>query len=75
MSERLPETVDELQRLERRIEREWWWINGALHAVAQMQADGPRSVDELRSQARLIDARRVAIAVRMAELSRRSEQR
>lgn len=75
MSERLPETLDELQRLERRIEREWWWINGALHAVAQMQADGPRSVDELRSQARLIDARRVAIAVRMAELSRRSEER
>lgn len=75
MSERLPETLDELQRLERRIEREWWWINGALHAVAQMQADGPRSVDELRSQARLIDARRVAIAVRMAEFSRRSEQR
>lgn len=75
MSERLPDTLDELQRLERRIEREWWWINGALHAVAQMQADGPRSVDELRSQARLIDARRVAIAVRMAELSRRSEER
>lgn len=75
MSERLPDMLDELQRLERRIEREWWWINGALHAVAQMQADGPRSVDELRSQARLIDARRVAIAVRMAELSRRSEQR
>lgn len=30
----LPETLEDLQILEHRIEQEWWWINGALHAVA-----------------------------------------
>jgi len=38
----LPNRLEDLQDLERRIEREWWWINGALHAVAQLQADGPK---------------------------------
>lgn len=69
MREGLPDTLEELQRLERQIEREWWWINGALHALAQINADGPRSFAELQEQARQIDARRVAITVRLAELA------
>jgi hypothetical protein len=43
-----------------RLEQEWWWINGALHAVAQLQAEGP--------QARNIDHFRTAIAMRLAQL-------
>jgi hypothetical protein len=43
----LPDRLDELQALERRLEQEWWWINGALHAVAQLQADGPLAIREL----------------------------
>jgi hypothetical protein len=28
-----------LLRLERRLEQEWWWINGALPGVAQLQVE------------------------------------
>jgi hypothetical protein len=65
----LPDGRDDLLILERRLEREWWWINGALHAVAQLQADGPRGLRELHAQARNIDRMRVAISVRLAELT------
>lgn len=34
----LPEMLGELRELERAVEREWWWLHGALNAVAQMQA-------------------------------------
>jgi hypothetical protein len=33
----MPNTLDELRALERRIKGEWWWLNGALHAVAQVR--------------------------------------
>ena len=65
----LPGDLDGLRTLERRLEREWWWINGALHAVAQLQADGPRGLRGLHAQARNIDRMRVAISVRLAELA------
>ena len=67
--EPLPERLEELLKLEQRLEREWWWINGALHAVAQLQSDGPRGLNELRTQARTIDRMRIAITVRLAELT------
>jgi hypothetical protein len=46
-AEPLPDRVEELLGLERRLEQEWWWINGALHAVAQLQAEGPRTIRAL----------------------------
>ena len=70
--ETLPKTLEALQSLERQIEREWWWINGALHAVAQLQAEGPRGVRQLRTQARDLDRTRLAIAMRLAEITRPS---
>jgi hypothetical protein len=66
----LPDRLDELLRMERRLEQEWWWINGALHAVAQLQADGPLAIRELDAQARTIDRMRTAVSVRLAQLSR-----
>jgi hypothetical protein len=71
----LPGDLDGLRTLERRLEREWWWINGALDAVAQLQADGPRGLRELHAQARNIDRMRVAISVRLAELAPRADPR
>ena len=68
--EPLPEQLEELLKLEHRLEREWWWINGALHAAAQIQSDGPKGMRELRTQARTIDRMRVEISVRLAEFSR-----
>lgn len=67
--EKLPERLEDLRLLEQRLEREWWWINGALHAIAQLQADGPEGLRELRTQARAIDRMRVAISVRLARLT------
>ena len=67
--EHLPEQLEELLQLEHRLEREWWWINGALHAVAQLQSDGPKGLRELRTQARTIDRMRAALSVRLAELN------
>ena len=51
------------------LEREWWWVNGALHAVAQLQAEGPRTIRDLDAQARNVDRMRVAIAARLAQLA------
>ena len=68
----LPGTLEELHELERIAEREWWWLNGALHAVAQMQVERPAGVlttfRQMQEQAREIDRRRVEIAVRIAEV-------
>jgi hypothetical protein len=68
----MPDSLDELRALERQVEREWWWLNGALHAVAQVQADrlqgAPANFREMQIQANEVDRRRVQIAVRIAEL-------
>ena len=45
----MPGTLEELLTLEREIEREWWWLNGALHAVAELQAESAKRV-ELEAQ-------------------------
>ena len=66
----MPDTLEELLVLEREIEREWWWLNGALHAVAELQAEGPqlnpKRFREMQAQAREVDWRRTQIAVRIA---------
>jgi hypothetical protein len=71
LPQRLPDGVEALVDLEQRVEREWWWLNGALHAVAQVRADGPRCVEELREQQRNVDRVRVEIALRLALLKPR----
>jgi hypothetical protein len=68
-AEPLSDRLDELLLMERRLEQEWWWINGALHAVAQLQAEGPLVIRELDAQARNIDRMRAALSVRLAQLS------
>ena len=68
----MPVTLEELQALEREVEREWWWLNGALHAAAQVYAERPHGdanlFRQMQAQAREVDRRRVKIAVRIAEL-------
>ena len=57
---------DELRALEREIEREWWWLNGALHAVAQAHSDGfPQSIRQIAAQKLAVDRKRVEIASRI----------
>jgi hypothetical protein len=67
----LPEDVGALTDLEHKAECEWWWLNGALHAVAQVQAEGLECVPEMREQQRNIDRVRLEISVRLAALARR----
>ena len=50
----MPDTLEELRALEREVEREWWWLHGALNAVAQMRAEraagGLRAFGRCRSR-------------------------
>jgi hypothetical protein len=64
--------LEELRALEREMEREWWWLNGALHAAAQARAEWAtgklQGFRAMQAQAREVDRRRVEIAVRIAEM-------
>jgi hypothetical protein len=66
------DTLEELRALEREVERQWWWLNGALHAVAQGQAErphvDPKAFRQMQAQMREIDRQRVLLAVRIAEI-------
>jgi hypothetical protein len=66
------DTLEELRALEREVERQWWWLNGALHAVAQGQAEraygDPQAFRQLQAQMREVDRQRVQLAVRIAEI-------
>ena len=68
----MPNTLEELRTLERDVEREWWWLHGALNAVAHARTEHAhgdlRSFREMQAQALEVDRRRVQIAVRIAEL-------
>ena len=68
----MADTLEELRALEREVEREWWWLHGALNAVAQVQAERAAGVlmsfREMQEEARDIDRRRVQIAIRIAQL-------
>ena len=69
----MPNTIEELRALERAVEREWWWLHGALHAAAQARAEWStgklQNFRQMQAQVREIDRRRVDIAVRIAELA------
>lgn len=63
--------MDELARLTEQAtqaEREWWWLSGALHGVAQLRGGDPHVYLELVEQKRSIDRRRVELACRIAGL-------
>jgi hypothetical protein len=66
----MPDTLEELRTLERDVEREWWWLHGALFAVAELQADREQGAlanfRRMQAQARDVDHRRVQIAMRIA---------
>ena len=68
----MPDSLEDLRALEREVERKWWWLNGALHAVAQAHAERSvgklQSFREMQAQAREVDRQRVEIAMRIAEL-------
>jgi hypothetical protein len=72
MPARMPDTLDELRALERRIEREWWWLNGAIHATAQVRAERStgnlNAFREMQAQVREVDRLRVQIAMRIAAI-------
>jgi hypothetical protein len=62
----------EVARLGARCGAGWWWLNGALHAVAQMQSErlngSLTGFREMQEQAREVDRKRLQIAVRIAEM-------
>ena len=60
--------LDKLRALEREIEREWWWLNGALHAIAQVSSGVAGTYCEMMEQKRDVDRKRVEIASRIATL-------
>jgi hypothetical protein len=57
------------------VERQWWWLNGALHAAAQARAErffqDQHGFREMQAQAREVDRRRVQLAIRIAEMEAR----
>ena len=75
----IPDTLEELRALDRRIEREWWWLNGAMHATAQVRADrsssDPHAFREMQAQAREVDRLSVQIAMRIAAIEASTCQR
>ena len=68
----LPAGFEDLCALERAVEKEWWWLSGALNAVAEIRADFPHApagrFRELQAQKLSLDRKRVEIAVRIAAI-------
>jgi hypothetical protein len=68
----LPTCLDALCALERAVEKEWWWLAGALHAVAEVSAEVPQTsvgrLRELQAQKLNLDRKRVEIAARIASI-------
>lgn len=60
--------LGKLQAVERDLEREWWWLSGALHAVAQISCGDPHAYREMLSQKHAVDRKRIEIACRIAQL-------
>ena len=68
----LPVGLDDLCALERAVEKEWWWLAGALHAVAEIRTISRHApvgrFRELQAQKLTLDRKRVEIAVRIASI-------
>ena len=73
-----PDTLEALRALEREIERQWWWLNGALHAAAEGRAErtygDTKTFRQMQAQAREVDRQRVQLAVRIAEIEAQASQ-
>jgi hypothetical protein len=55
----MPDALEQLRALEGQVEREWWWLNGALHATAPIKTARPngdmRYLQEMQAQARTVE--------------------
>ena len=60
--------LDKLRAIEREIEREWCWLNGALHAIAEARSGDVLGFREMQAQKLAVDQKRVDIATRIASL-------
>jgi hypothetical protein len=60
--------LDKLRELERQIEREWRWLNGALHAIAQVNSGDPGAYWQMLTQKRAVDRKRIEVASRIAAI-------
>lgn len=70
----MPDAREQLRALERQVEREWWWLNGALHATALAYTARPagdmRDLQEMRAQARNVERWRSEITMRIAAMDK-----
>jgi hypothetical protein len=66
--EAVVDELDKLRELEREVEREWWWLNGALHAIAQVSSGDAGTYLHMLTQKRAVDRKRVEIACRIAAI-------
>jgi hypothetical protein len=64
----LPEGRDLLSRGGRAAVRGGWWLNGALHAIAQVNSGDPDAYYQMLTQKRSVDRKRVEIASRIAAI-------
>lgn len=53
---------------EREADREWWWLSGALHAIAQVSSGDAGTYLHMLTQKRAVDRKRVEIACRIAAI-------
>jgi hypothetical protein len=62
---KMPAAREELLALEQQLEREWWWLHGALNAVAKL---GRPSADlAMFRNLQALARRRVELSVQIAE--------
>jgi hypothetical protein len=70
----MPDAHEQLRALERQVEREWWWLTGALHATAPIYTARPngdmRYLQEMQAQARTVERWRGEIAMPIAAMDK-----
>lgn len=71
------ETLGELKAREAEVAREWEWVQDLLNKVARLKADQQDTgmFQMLQHQALLVGEHRVALSVKVAELTRGQTQR
>jgi hypothetical protein len=66
----MPDTLEDLRAKEREAEGAWWALQGALLAIAELNAGRTGGITgrfrEMQAQSREVDRRRIAIAARIA---------
>jgi hypothetical protein len=73
----MPDTLEELRALEREAERDWWTLQGALLAIAELNTRRTAGITgkfrEMQEQAQEIDRRHIALAGRIAGIEAEDE--